>query len=235
MLPTGSARLAAGTRVAELLGMAEGRLWVQDAAAALPARCSARGRGSGSPISAPPRAARPRSSRPRGPGWSRWSATRGASPACGRTWPRLNLAAETVEADAAGWSPAEAGFDAVLLDAPCSATGIIRRHPDIPHLKRASDVAAMAEAQAKLLGRAAALLRPGGTAGLRHLLPPARGRRGAPRAGRGAGPGARPDPARGAARPGRGADPTRHAPHPAGHVGGARRLDGFFAARFIKR
>jgi 16S rRNA (cytosine967-C5)-methyltransferase len=74
---------------------------------------------------------------------------------------RLKLAADFVEADAAAWSPAER-FDAVLLDAPCTATGIIRRHPDIPHLKRASDVAAMAATQARLLAHAATLLKPGG-------------------------------------------------------------------------
>jgi len=160
-LPTGTARLPAGTRVTELPGFAEGRFWVQDAAAALPARllgvrpgervadlCAAPG------------------------GKTAQLATSGASVVAVERDPRrlarlrenlarLSLAAEFVEADAASWSPEER-FDAVLLDAPCTATGIIRRHPDIPHLKRASDVGSMAETQARLLANAAKLLKPGG-------------------------------------------------------------------------
>jgi 16S rRNA (cytosine967-C5)-methyltransferase len=54
-------------------------------------------------------------------------------------------------------------YDAVLLDAPCSSTGTIRRHPDIPYLKAATDVAAMAAVQRQLIDRAVALTRPGGT------------------------------------------------------------------------
>ncbi len=75
-----------------------------------------------------------------------------------RDW---RLEAETVAADAALWTP-PAAFDAVLLDAPCSATGTIRRHPDVPHLKRPQDVVAMTEAQDRLLAAAAAMLRSGG-------------------------------------------------------------------------
>jgi 16S rRNA (cytosine967-C5)-methyltransferase len=66
-----------------------------------------------------------------------------------------------VQADAAAWAPGRT-FDAVLLDAPCSATGTIRRHPDVPHLKRPRDVRALAETQDRLLSAAAAMLRPGG-------------------------------------------------------------------------
>lgn len=75
---------------------------------------------------------------------------------------RLHLDAELVEADAAEWSPGRS-FDAVLLDAPCTATGTIRRHPDILRLKRPEDVAALADVQSRLLDRAATLLAPGGT------------------------------------------------------------------------
>lgn len=161
ILPTGTARLPAGTRVAELPGFAEGAFWVQDAAAALPARllgarpgervadlCAAPGGKTaqlafaGARVTAverdPRRLARLR-----------------------ENLARLKLEAELLEADAAAWSPGTT-FDAVLLDAPCTATGIIRRHPDIPHLKRAADVPQMAEAQARLLANAATLLRPGG-------------------------------------------------------------------------
>jgi 16S rRNA (cytosine967-C5)-methyltransferase len=64
-------------------------------------------------------------------------------------------------ADAAEWHP-PGPLDAVLLDAPCSATGTIRRHPDVPHLKRASDIGALAAGQDRLLEAACAILRPGG-------------------------------------------------------------------------
>ncbi len=74
---------------------------------------------------------------------------------------RLSLQAELVCADVAEWSAEP--FDAVLLDAPCSSTGTIRRHPDVPWLKRASDIAALAGLQRRLIERAVALTRPGGT------------------------------------------------------------------------
>jgi len=74
---------------------------------------------------------------------------------------RLRLRAEAVCADATQWKPGQQ-FDAVLLDAPCSATGTIRRHPDVPHLKRLRDIAGLTQAQDALLDAAAALLRPGG-------------------------------------------------------------------------
>ena len=60
------------------------------------------------------------------------------------------------------WTPSQP-FDAVLLDAPCTATGTIRRHPDIAWLKRPADVAALAGQQARMIDRAAGFLKPGGT------------------------------------------------------------------------
>ncbi|MDO9709666.1 RsmB/NOP family class I SAM-dependent RNA methyltransferase [Paracraurococcus lichenis] len=160
-LPSGTWRYPAGTRVTELPGFAEGAFWVQDAAAALPARlldvrpgervadlCAAPGgktaqlAAAGAQVTAverdPKRAARLR-----------------------ENLERLRLPAEVVVADAAQWSPGE-GFDAILLDAPCTATGTIRRHPDVPHLKRPKDVPSAAELQRSLLAAAAKLLRPGG-------------------------------------------------------------------------
>ena len=74
---------------------------------------------------------------------------------------RLRLKAEIVEADALDWRP-PAPADAVLLDAPCTATGTIRRHPDIPHLRGPADVARLAETQGRLLARAATMVAPGG-------------------------------------------------------------------------
>jgi 16S rRNA (cytosine967-C5)-methyltransferase len=77
---------------------------------------------------------------------------------------RLTLDAETVHADVMRWSvPDDALFDAVLLDAPCSATGTIRRHPDVACLKKPDDVAALAARQRQMIARAAAFLKPGGT------------------------------------------------------------------------
>ncbi len=75
---------------------------------------------------------------------------------------RLSLKAELVCADAAAWQP-EQSFDAVLLDAPCSSTGTIRRHPDVPWLKTAADIAKLAGLQRRLIERAVALIKPGGT------------------------------------------------------------------------
>jgi len=74
---------------------------------------------------------------------------------------RLSLDAAIVEADAAAWRH-EAPAGAILVDAPCSATGTLRRRPDIPWTKTAADIAALARVQAAILGNAAAQLRPGG-------------------------------------------------------------------------
>jgi 16S rRNA (cytosine967-C5)-methyltransferase len=74
---------------------------------------------------------------------------------------RLGLEAELVLADATTWQPGEM-FDAVLLDAPCSSTGTIRRHPDIPYTKSPKDIEALAGLQTRLLDNAARLVKPGG-------------------------------------------------------------------------
>jgi 16S rRNA (cytosine967-C5)-methyltransferase len=234
-LPTGSVRLPAGTRLAELPGFAEGAFWVQDAAAALPAMllgarpgervadlCAAPGGktaqlvAAGAQVTAVERDAR-RMLRLR------------------ENLARLKLEAAFVQADAASWTPAEAGFDAILLDAPCTATGIMRRHPDIPHLKRAADIAPMAETQARLLAHAATLLRPGGRMVFATCsLQPEEGEAHLDRA---ASLGLALDPIRAEELPGladaltaRGTLRTR--PDMWAERGG---LDGFFAARFVKR
>jgi 16S rRNA (cytosine967-C5)-methyltransferase len=160
-LPTGSIRFPPGTRVAELPGFESGAWWVQDAAAALPARLLAVRSGERvADLCAAP-----------GGKTAQLAAAGAHVVAVERDRARLarlrnnlarcHLSAETIEADALTWR-APAPFDAVLLDAPCTATGTIRRHPDIPHLKRPRDVAAMTEAQDRLLTAAAEMLRPGG-------------------------------------------------------------------------
>lgn len=74
---------------------------------------------------------------------------------------RTGLSAEVVVADALHWASGEP-FDAVLLDAPCSATGTLRRHPDLPFVKDGSELAELVPLQARLFDRALALLKPGG-------------------------------------------------------------------------
>jgi 16S rRNA (cytosine967-C5)-methyltransferase len=73
----------------------------------------------------------------------------------------MGLAAETVAADAAAWDDPRV-FDAVLLDAPCSATGTFRRHPDVLWVARPGDIASLAAVQARLLDAAARRVAPGG-------------------------------------------------------------------------
>jgi 16S rRNA (cytosine967-C5)-methyltransferase len=161
LLPTGSVRFPAGTRVSEIAGFEQGASWVQDAAAALPARLlDVRPGERVADLCAAP-----------GGKTAQLAATGASVVAVERDAGRLsrlrdnlrrwNLTSETVQADAAEWSPAQP-FDAVLLDAPCSATGTIRRHPDVPYTKRPRDVRALAEAQDRLLSAAVAMLRPGG-------------------------------------------------------------------------
>ena len=160
-LPTGSWRYPAGTRVAELPGFAEGKFWVQDAAAALPALllaaqpgervadlCAAPGGKTAQLVAAGAQVVAVEQSA------ARLVRLR-------ENLTRLGMAAEIVQGDATTWQPATP-LDAVLLDAPCSATGTIRRHPEVAHLRRPRDVVAMAEQQDRLLAAAAAMLRPGG-------------------------------------------------------------------------
>jgi 16S rRNA (cytosine967-C5)-methyltransferase len=163
VLESGTVRCPAGIGdVAGLPGYRDGAWWVQDAAAALPARllgdiagkrvidlCAAPGgktaqlaAGGGRVVAvdrSPTRLVRLR-----------------------QNLSRLSLEAETVAADVADWRPALPA-SLVLLDAPCSATGTVRRHPDIPHLKEPADVARLARSQARLLTAAASMLAPGGT------------------------------------------------------------------------
>ena len=161
ILPTGTLRRPPAP-VENLPGFREGGWWVQDAAAALPARMLLSGLQS-------PRVA-DLCAAPGGK--TAQLAAAGAlvtaldiSPSrlerLGENLARLRLSAELVEADLLGWTP-PAPFDAVLLDAPCSGTGTIRRHPDIARNKSPDDVARMAALQRALLDAAAKAVRPGG-------------------------------------------------------------------------
>ena len=161
VLPTGSVRLLPKGRIESLPGYEDGAWWVQDAAASLPARLlgDVAGKRVADLCAAPG-------------GKAAQLAVAGASVVAvddsqprlkllAENLARLGLEAEIVTADATTWDPGER-FDAILLDAPCSSTGTIRRHPDIPYTKSAKDIAPLASLQSRLLDNAAALLKPGG-------------------------------------------------------------------------
>lgn len=161
LLPNGSLRLAGSVQVSALPGYSTGDWWVQDAAAALAVPllaalpgervldlCAAPGgktlqlAAAGAEVTAldisEPRLARLR-----------------------ENLSRTSLAARVVVADASQW-PGDGAYDAILLDAPCSATGTIRRHPDLPFVKDGSELPALLALQANLIDRALGWLRPGG-------------------------------------------------------------------------
>ena len=161
VLPTGSVRFPPGTRVSEIPGFDAGDLWVQDAAAALPAHLlNAQPGERVADLCAAP-----------GGKTAQLAAAGAVVTAIERDAARIerlttnlkqwHLHADVINADATGWRPSQV-FDAVLLDAPCSATGTIRRHPDVARLKRPRDVQTVILAQDKLLEAAIAMLRQGG-------------------------------------------------------------------------
>ncbi|MFM7344659.1 MAG: RsmB/NOP family class I SAM-dependent RNA methyltransferase [Tagaea sp.] len=162
ILPTGTLRLREGQAVADLPGFEEGAWWVQDAAAALPARL----RGDVAGARALDLCAAP------GGKTLQLAAAGARVTALDQSAKRLDrlvenlartgLEAEIVAADAGKWRPAEP-FPFVLLDAPCTATGTLRRHPEIAHLKSEADAVKLVAAQDKLLDAAAAATAPGGT------------------------------------------------------------------------
>ena len=161
LLPNGTLRISGAGQVSTLPGYAEGAWWVQDAAAAMavPMLGEVRGQRVLDLCAAPG-------------GKTMQLAAAGAEvtaldisgPRMGRVrdnLARTGLAAELVVADALHWVP-EGLFDAVLLDAPCSASGTIRRHPDLQYIKDGSDIAALTALQAALFDRALGFLQPGG-------------------------------------------------------------------------
>lgn len=161
VLPTGSLRRPPGGAVEELAGFGEGAWWVQDAAAALPARllgdvadrsvidlCAAPGGKTAQLVAA----------------GARVTAVDRSAPRLRRladNMSRLGLPVEQVAADAALWKP-KSPADAVLLDAPCTATGTIRRHPDILWSKSPRDLERLSHVQERLLRAAINMVRPGG-------------------------------------------------------------------------
>ena len=160
-LPTGSLRLTAGGQISALPGFAEGAFWVQDAAAALAVRML----GDVTGLSVLDLCAAPGGKTLQlADGGAEVTALDISGPRLVRlqeNLARTGLRAKIVTADALQWAP-PAPYDAILLDAPCSATGTIRRHPDLPFLRLPSDIAGLVELQARLLDRALGWLKPGG-------------------------------------------------------------------------
>lgn len=162
VLPTGTVRMIAHGPVTALAGFGEGAWWVQDAAAALPIRLFGELKGKCvADICAAPGG---KTSQLAAGGAKVTAVDRSAArlQRVGDNLKRLSLSAELVNADAAAWMP-DRHFDAVLLDAPCSSTGTIRRHPDVPWLKRESDIESLVRVQARLLDHALSLTKSGGT------------------------------------------------------------------------
>lgn len=162
-LAPGHLRLARGEAVEALPGFAEGAWWVQDFAASLPARLLGNG--------ADARHALDLCAAPGGKtlqlaaaGWqvTALDQSKRRLELLRANLSRTGLAAGIVRADALAWEPKHR-FDAILLDAPCTATGTARRHPDVLHRIGVRQIAAMAELQAALLARATTWLKPGGT------------------------------------------------------------------------
>lgn len=161
-LMPGHVRLPRGVAVPQLPGFTEGAWWVQDLAASLPARLLG---------AQPGEAVLDLCAAPGGKTLQLAAAGAGVA-ALDVSAPRLerlrdNLArvqlkADVVVADALRWAP-KRQYDRILLDAPCSATGIFRRHPDVLHARSARDLAPLLDLQAALLEKAVAWLAPGGT------------------------------------------------------------------------
>ena len=161
ILPAGTLRRPAGGMISELPGYHDGMWWVQDLSASLPAKllgdvgnktvldlCAAPGGKTAQLASAGAKViALDRSS--------------GRLRRLDENMKRLRLNVEMIAADATEWKII-APVDFILLDAPCSATGTIRRHPDVMHLKRPQDIDALADLQARLLAHASEMLKPGG-------------------------------------------------------------------------
>ena len=160
-LMPGHIRLPRGEAVDGLPGYREGAWWVQDLAASLPARLL--GDGEGKTVLDLCAAPGGKTLQLAAAGWQVAALDISAKrlERLGQNLERTGLSAEMIVADALEWQP-EAPFDAVLLDAPCTATGTCRRHPDVLHRIGPRQIAEMAELQARLLERAAGWVKPGG-------------------------------------------------------------------------
>jgi len=159
-LMPGHLRLQRGEMVDRLPGYREGEWWVQDIAASLPARLIGKGPGRALDLCAAPGG---KTLQLAAAGWEVTALDISAKrlERLQTNLDRCGIAAQVVAADALQWEP-DAPFDAILLDAPCTATGTCRRHPDVLHRIGERQIADMALLQQALLERAARWLAPGG-------------------------------------------------------------------------
>lgn len=158
----GHLRLPARTAVPGLTGYGEGHWWVQDVAASLPARLLGRGEGrSVLDLCAAP-GGKTMQLAAAGFEVTAVDSSESRLARLSENLARTGLSARIVAGDVMRWSP-PAKVDAILLDSPCSATGIYRRHPDVLHRARPRAIAELAEVQKAMLARAAGWLKPGGT------------------------------------------------------------------------
>ncbi len=159
-LAPGHLRLVGHDPVPEMAGYTDGAWWVQDLAATIPARMLGKGDGVALDLCAAPGG---KTMQLAAAGWQTVAidSSQGRIKRLRENLFRTRLKAEVVRADVLLWSPEEPA-DAILIDAPCSATGIFRRHPDVLHRVRPSMVAELAELQTRILNRAADWVKPGG-------------------------------------------------------------------------
>lgn len=154
-------RLPPGQQVSALPGFAEGDWWVQDAAAALPATLLAAQPGETVLDLCAAPGGKTMQLAATGARVTALDLSEARLDRLRQNLARTHLSAEIVVADALDWAP-PMPVDAVLLDAPCSATGTIRRHPDLPFTRKPADVEALTALQARLIDRALGFLKPGG-------------------------------------------------------------------------
>ena len=160
-LMSGHLRLSRGQAVHELQGYEAGAWWVQDLAASLPARLLGDGAGKRAlDLCAAPGG---KTLQLASAGWAVTALDISAKrlKLLEENLKRTGLEAEVIAADAFKWEPDQL-FDAILIDAPCTATGTCRRHPDVLHRIGPRQIADLADVQARLIERASGWLAPGG-------------------------------------------------------------------------
>ena len=160
LLPNGSIRLAEAGQVSALAGFEAGDWWVQDAAAAMPVQVLAPQKGEKILDLCAAPGGKTMQIAAAGAEVTAVDSSAGRMRRVEENLTRTKLTAETVVCDAFEYEAT--GYDAVLLDAPCSATGTIRRHPDLPYAKDGSEFAALIDQQARMIDHALTLLKPGG-------------------------------------------------------------------------
>ena len=159
VLPTGSVRVADAGQVTTMPGFAEGDWWVQDAAAALPVKILAPQKGEAVLDLCAAPGGKTMQLAAAGAQLTAVDNSKQRMQRVRENLARVHLPAKVVVVDARRF---EGTFDAILLDAPCSATGTIRRHPDLPHAKDGSEFGDLIELQSEMIDHAWSLLNPGG-------------------------------------------------------------------------